>query len=789
MESSSADNSADRTAADRNAAAPATPAPSMRGRVVRRLGLVGLLIISCAALAIGGDWYMAVPKDRVPEYVGRQTCAQCHQGEVHAWTGSHHDLAMDLATDATVLADFNDAMHTYEGVTTKMFRRDDKFFVNTEGADGKFADFEVKYVIGVEPLQQYMVEFPDGRVQVLRETWDTAGKRWFYAYPPDVKNERLAPDDPLHWTGRMSNWNFMCADCHTTNLKKNFDVASDSYHTTFSENDVSCETCHGPGSIHVELANSKSLFWDRNHGYGLARLKGESSKNEIQSCAKCHMRRSRQLTDDYRPGGELANHFAAALLHERLYHVDGQINDEVYVYGSFLQSKMHAKGIRCTDCHNPHTTKLKHEGNQLCTSCHQHPAQKYDTPAHHHHKAGSTGAKCVECHMPEKHYMVVDPRRDHSLRVPRPDLSVKLGTPNACTDCHLEMELEKEGGDVERPYYADWHAEAQRNPGDARSRVERLDRWAAEQTTKWYGEKKERREHFAHAFAAARAGDPKGEDKLIEVLRRETESDIVRSSALFELGYRGYPSGPSAAFDALEDKSSLVRAAALNVFLDAPLESRTDRASTPVDRVAPLLNDPVRYVRIEAARVLVPYVRFLTSEEQIDFDKAAAEVKAANQVAGETAEAHRELALFHEQLGQHDSADAEFDTALRLAHSQAESSSLHYRRAMVLLGRKKPDGSRHLDAAIEELHTALKEEPENRIAMHALLTIHLEMQQFEKAVAIVKAWHERFPDDPEVPAIVRQIEFLRQRAHQQQQQRQRPTPLQQQPPYRPATPR
>ncbi len=108
-----------------------------------------------------------------------------------------------------------------------------------------------------------------------------------------------------------------------------------------------------------------------------------------------------------------------------LYHADGQQRDEVYNWGSFLQSKMYASGVTCSDCHDPHSGKLRAEGNALCAACHL--PSKYDAAAHHHHKPGSAGAACVACHMPTTTYMVVDPRHDHSLRVPRPDLSVKFG--------------------------------------------------------------------------------------------------------------------------------------------------------------------------------------------------------------------------------------------------------------------------------------------------------------------------------------------------------------------------
>jgi formate-dependent nitrite reductase cytochrome c552 subunit len=201
---------------------------------------------------------------------------------------------------------------------------------------------------------------------------------------------------------------------------------------------VSCETCHGPASLHVDLARDRSLFWDRRFGKGLHAIRSVSNQPEIDTCAQCHSRQVAAVAEGYRPGEPIDDYYEMALLEEGLYHADGQIQDEVFDVGSFLQSKMHAKGVRCSDCHNPHSLKLKFEGNALCAQCHV-PA-KYDTPAHHHHTMGTPGASCVECHMPATHYMVVDPRRDHSLRVPRPDLSVALGTPNACNNCHTKPE-------------------------------------------------------------------------------------------------------------------------------------------------------------------------------------------------------------------------------------------------------------------------------------------------------------------------------------------------------------
>ena len=380
--------------------------------IVSRIPLNRTTLISgVVALAlIGGvfaDYWSARPPGIEATFVGRSSCADCHQAEAAAYQGSHHDLAMDLATEETVLGDFNDATLEHDGMVSRMYRDGDRFMVYTEGEDGQMQDFEVKYVFGVEPLQQYMVEFDRtsdmpadqvSRVQVLRISWDTKEKRWFYLRPPDV-DEKLEPDDPLHWTGIAQRWQTMCADCHSTNLARNFDANSNRYHTTFSEIDVSCEACHGPGSLHVELAQDKSLFWDRRYGYGLAKLKGDDPEPQLQTCAPCHSRRG-ILDSSFRAGDSYCDHFQLELLRPDTYFADGQIKDEVYVYGSFIQSRMYHKGIRCTDCHDPHSLQLKHPGNETCTSCHQHSAGKYDVPSHHHHVPGTAGAMCVDCHMP-----------------------------------------------------------------------------------------------------------------------------------------------------------------------------------------------------------------------------------------------------------------------------------------------------------------------------------------------------------------------------------------------------
>jgi tetratricopeptide (TPR) repeat protein len=655
---------------------PADSIPATRARRGLAIALVLMLASLLVAGAVWADWYYGIPANAQASFVGRSKCLDCHQSQHAAWTGSHHDLAMDLATEKTVLADFNNATLEHHGQTSRMFKKDGKFWINTEGPDGQFTDFEVKYVFGVEPLQQYMVEFdrPAGmpaseiaRVQVLRVSWDTYKKRWFHLDPPDVPS-RLSPDDDLHWTGIAQRWNNMCADCHSTNLQKNFDVPTLTYHTTFSEIDVSCEACHGPGSLHVQLATAPSLFWDRKRGYALAKLRDASNVNEVQACAHCHSRR-RVVTTNYTAGCNYYDYFSNELLTQTSYHADGQILDEVYEFGSFVQSKMYHKNVRCTDCHDPHTARLKHQGNQVCTSCHQHPAGKYDGENHHRHKQGGAGSKCVDCHMPQTTYMMVDPRRDHSFRIPRPDLSVQLGTPNACTGCHL-----KEGtadgrarlppsraAELKGKEYADW-LRAARTDESVREHLTKLDRWADETLDKWYGKDRKRPPHFAATLHAARTQAPDARNKLLELLADKEQPAIARATASQELATFAGSDAPVThdLLAALADRDPQPRIAAV-----ASLQPTTNE--TLLVLAGKSLTDNTRAVRAEAGRVLarLPELDF-RGQERKDWKAAIDEAFAAADVDNDRAGGHLMRGVLFESLQEEAKAEEAYRTAIRV---------------------------------------------------------------------------------------------------------------------------
>ena len=656
-------------------------------RVLGPLAAAVALTVSCAPQGGGPRQSRGIDASGVA-HVADADCAACHRAEFDAWTGSHHDLAMQVATPETVLGDFGDAAFTHHGVTSRFFRRGDRFFVNTEGPDGSADDFELTHTLGVEPLQQYLAPFAGGRLQSLPFAWDTARNRWFHLYP----DERIEPDDPLHWTGRYQTWNLQCAACHSTDLRKGYDIEADTYDTTWAEIDVGCQACHGPGGRHVALTREAAGEGDDvalgvgggtvsadgadgvSAGTGGGRAVppigadggagvptagttgavveapgsgGESTEPaggrglvapfsagdpaaELEACAPCHSRRE-QLTPVAAHGGPLLDDYLPARLAEGLYHPDGQILDEVYVYGSFVQSRMHAAGVRCSDCHDPHRLTLRADGNAVCTRCHrERPVDRfptlapgrYDTPAHHHHEPGAAGAQCVNCHMPERTYMVVDPRRDHGFRVPRPDLSAALGTPNACTGCH----------------------------------VDRDDAWAADAVASWSDPPPP---HFAPAFAAGRAGDRAAESDLAAIAADRDQPAIVRATALELLRPLGR-AGVAAARAALDDPDPLVRATAAGGL---------DALGPPARRAAiePLLADPVRAVRLEAARALAEAWAGDPAPTPGDpRASAAAEYLDAQAAVADMAPARLGLGAVRERQGARDRAEAEYRAALVL---------------------------------------------------------------------------------------------------------------------------
>ena len=544
--------------------------------IVIRIGTISLSFLLSVLMS-----QLALADSTQSSFVGNDACASCHEAQIQDWTNSHHDLAMQEANDKTVLGDFDNATFIYEGVTTTFSRRGDEYWVKTDNESGELQDYRVAYVFGIYPLQQLLLPIQNDRFNALSIAWDArnsseGGQRWYHIYEDQ---EPVTSESPLHWTGVYHNWNSRCAECHSTNVVKGYDGERRQYTTTYDQIDVGCEACHGPGSRHVELATAGKVNrsqspaemglalslaargqWSRAPEDDIAhRVTPLTDQTQVDNCGRCHSRRA--TLGDYHYGQSLLDTHRLSTLESPLYWHDGQILDEVYVYGSFMQSKMAQAGVVCSNCHDPHSNELVAEGNAICTQCHK--SETYDAPAHHRHAVTSTGSACVACHMPSQVYMAVDARRDHSMRIPRPDISLSIGSPNACTQCHED----------------------------------KSNAWAYDALQTWGVNSRFQDLNLAKARYSADRGDLRALPTLESLVADDSQSNLMRASIIEQLGNLGSRQLPSAAAMLLRSNSPVLRASAV----------RALRSVEPVQRYLMLrafIKDTNLSVRMEVAQLL-----------------------------------------------------------------------------------------------------------------------------------------------------------------------------------------
>lgn len=706
------------------------------------------------------------------QMVDEQQCQGCHDNQVKDWQGSHHQLAMQVAEPQTVLADFNNAAFKGEGENNRFYRQGNEFWVNTPGADGKPADFKVAYTFGIAPLQQYLIEVGDGRLQALGVAWDTEKNRWFHLYPGQGVNFK----NPLHWSKPSQNANFMCVECHTTGYKRNFDATANTFNSQWNSLGVGCQACHGPASSHLRAVTENNPL--PHSGFDVD-LKSKDATVEIETCARCHARRA-PLGDGFTVGKRLMDDYLPSVLTRELYALDGKIKDEVFEHGSFLQSKMFDKGVRCSNCHNPHSTELKAPGNGVCLQCHNTAgkaaipgidgkglqAKNYDSIDHHRHAEGQPGSQCVDCHMPGKFYMGNDFRHDHSFSIPNPLRAKVLGTADACLGCHQ---------------------------GKAADKV-------TEQFKLWTADDAPQAARYDESLWLIRAGRPGAAQALYEQLRRNNLPAIQRATLLAELA--NYPS-ESALKLASKDlnhlapqvRESAVRA--VSAFLP-PAER--------IELLGPLLSDDVRAVRIIAARNLQGAARAGLGTYQHGWDTAIGEYESVQLSLAERAESNLNLAMLYQASGRNTEVEPKLRAALlrdpdfypalvTLAQwleasgrsseastllsgaikAQPQAALLQHSQGLALIRagqpeqamkalqqavKLEPDNSQYryvlavalhqngqLDQACAQMEELLKRQPAFRDARLALIQFYLDSGQEPKAQVVLQAWKQINPED------------------------------------------
>ncbi|MDO6571084.1 multiheme c-type cytochrome [Gilvimarinus sp. 2_MG-2023] len=715
-------------------------------------------------------------------------CATCHAEQVAQWQQSHHYHAMEIATPKTVLGDFSNQTLAYQGSQVEFSTQENELYITMPNLKGEMQSFQVEFTFGYKPLQQYMFNAGKGKYQLFPFAWDSRpaeedGQRWFVLYPDQ------SPNDEFHWSNMGQNWNQMCADCHSTNFKKGFDLENLSYQSSYSTINVSCAACHGEAKEHLQwAAGEKSIA---NKGYptyigpktplfradeqGLMKaIANIKPSRQIQVCASCHSRRA-ALSDSSGPDN-FHHTFRPALISPDLYHSDGQIWDEDYVWGSFLQSKMFKAGVTCTNCHNPHSGELKLAENQVCTQCHS--QEVYDKTKHHGHNVGEAGSACVDCHMPATTYMQVDPRRDHGFKVPRPDLTQSLKVPNACNSCHTDKNA-KWAEDAIRT----WHPNSQ-----------------------YMGHV-----HFAQTFHNADTNTPITGKTLLQIAQDSNYPEIIRASALYRMSQSQGQNTVKAIAQAVQDNDPLRRQAAIEAATTFPVNERWDMLNT-------LLSDKHRPIRTQAARTLAPMLlQPLDKNDGTRLREALIEYRKEQTYQADRGFSHTNLGNLELELGNLKIAEKHLLTAIKvepifipayvnladLYRAQGneamvqevlkkalsvndQASSVHYGLAMSYIrqGQKKialpvlkaaaqaPDTNTNIIyayalllqdqgkmiAAISQLLKAYHLEPKNSDIIYTLSRFYAAEGQLDLALFYAKKLSDLLPNNPQIQQIIWQLE-------------------------------
>lgn len=633
-------------------------------------------------------------------YGGSSSCQQCHQEEYELWRNSHHRLAERQAEpklDDSAFEPEHVFRHATETITARKSGID--YEVAATGLRSTQELFRVEAVIGVLPLRQFLVSFPGRRWQTLEASYDPRSNEWFSVYAHEVRQ----PGEWGHWTGRGMNWNSMCASCHNTRVRKNYNEAEDGYHTEMAERSVGCEACHGPLRAHNE--------WQKQFGKSGRKdptVHELPPAQALDTCGYCHARRG-DLRDDFKPGDDFLDHLRLEVPDTtETFYADGQVREEDYEYAAFLGSRMHWRGVRCTDCHNPHSAKTMLPGNWLCLRCHNGSytnAPIIDPVGHAHHKVfgynlkgeqtngdlmsyrdatiKETGGECVNCHMPQTVYMQRHSRHDHGFTTPDPLLTKELGIPNACNRCHNDRDSD----------------------------------WASKYCSEWYGAKMDRPSRWrARAIAAARRHDGSVRPALLNILAtNEIPYWRAVAAGLLELWAEEQPVRNGLLLG-LGDSNALVRfecVRALGPFADEP-----NTATALTSR----LEDSTRGIRVSAAWAL---------RSKLDFaSRAAKELLESLAVNADQPAGQMQLGALALARGMPIQAVEHYRKAVEWDPS---SAATHHDYAVALSKLNRPR------EAVEQMQTACRLEPTNAEFEYKLGLGWNELGDMEKATECLQA--------------------------------------------------
>jgi predicted CXXCH cytochrome family protein len=435
-------------------------------RIPAALALLAALVLAGAIAAARGlqrtARALAAPVDlsRVA-YVGSDECRACHAGRHASWSRTFHRTMTQRAAPGAVLGDFRDASLTWGGVTSRLTRQGDTFFITTldaeDPASGQMTRYPVELTVGSRRVQQYVTQIGT-RHWRLPLAWDVEEGRWFH-----LAGGFLHPDGSDFHT-HTALWDANCIFCHNVKAQPRFDPAADTFSARVEELGVACEACHGPGALHAERAADRRNRWamDLLGARDAAAVSPWelSAERQVQVCGHCHgqrlpnphgrIREYLTVGDPYTAGDDLAR-FASAIGPDTeldgvdfslRFWGDGTPRLTAHEYQSLLLTRDYREGgLTCIHCHSMHggdprgMIAPEMRGKAACVSCH--PAIDADVAGHTGHRADGPGSDCYACHMPRITYGLVETHPTHRIQVPDPSRAWRHDMPEACTLCHV----------------------------------------------------------------------------------------------------------------------------------------------------------------------------------------------------------------------------------------------------------------------------------------------------------------------------------------------------------------
>jgi tetratricopeptide (TPR) repeat protein len=647
------------------------------------------------------------------QWAGSRSCRECHEKFYELWSTSFHGLAMQPYTAA--LAKTSLTPQKAEIIAGKYrFLADLGQGAVIERTSRGTNSYPITQAMGGKNVFYFLTPLDRGWLQVLPVAYDVRRQEWFDTTASAMRHLGDRRDEVLYWKERPLTFNTSCFGCHVSQLAKNYDFKSDSYHTTWAEPGINCETCHGPSAEHAQIFRGLPKDHADTADLKLVSVKKLSIEQRNEMCAPCHAKMS-PVTMNFAPGDRYFDHFDLAAFENADFYPDGRDLGENYTYTQWRLSPCAKSGrLDCIHCHTSsgrYRFKDAAKANEACLPCHEDKVK--NAPAHTHHQADTAGNQCVGCHMPMTEFARMK-RSDHSMRPPAPAATLLYHSPNACNLCHTNKD-------------AAWSDKLVRE-------------WRKRDYQKLVLER-------ARLIDAARKGDWQKLPDILAYLAAPDREEIQTVSLVRLLENCPADGKWPALRKLMADPSPLVRAS-----LPEALGQRLDQPNAEV--LVKATRDDYRLVRVRAASALAAVPEeSLPEDSRAQVRAAMAEAIASMNARPDDMPSHYNLGNFHMSRQDFSRAAAEFETANRL-QPDALPPYVNAALAYNALGQN--------DRAEASLRRALRLDPTNAAAN---LNLGMLLAEMEKMSEAEPAFRAAFKADPQSAQAAYNLGILMSKEH------------------------